>query len=215
MKRRILTFITVFGISCLVACGGETKEDVSTDNKQESVMGSVANESTEKPVVEATAEPTAEPSSEVVDVTTKSTEAPVVEATPEPTQEPVLYPGIDMESDLPGQQWLETFVGIIEEPKVVVFNDITGKKVIVEQEGEVAVNPDEDAMALFFPEGYSNGNVSQGIITNKNVQQSCTENYLIFYLDPEKMREVDETEAAFLVKHGEEEVILIVKIKIE
>ena len=66
-------------------------------------------------------------------------EAPAVEqaeeaATPEPTAEPTpepeesQYPEIDMESTLPGIEWLDTFDGIITEPKLVVFNDETNKK---------------------------------------------------------------------------------------
>lgn len=46
----------------------------------------------------------------------------------EPTQEPVVYEGIDMESTLPGMEWIETFNGVIDEPKMVIFNDETNKK---------------------------------------------------------------------------------------
>ena len=36
-----------------------------------------------------------------------------------------------MESTLPGVEWIKTFDGVIEEPKMVIFNDETNKKVIV------------------------------------------------------------------------------------
>lgn len=203
MKKIVLLFITVFCMCCMVACGGEVKEDANAGGDKE-VLGNSIDEATpaptEAPVEEATPAPT---------------EAPVEEATPAPTEEPsVVYEGIDMESTLPGQDWLETFIGVIEEPKVVVFNDKTNKKVIVEQEGEVTINPDEDAIALFFPEGYTNGNVTQGIARSYE-EEISTENYLIFYLDSEEMRTVGESKAAFLVMKGDERVVLIANLKIE
>ena len=66
--------------------------------------------------------------------------------------EPVVYEGIDMESTLPGTEWAETFVGIIEEPKFVVFNDETNKKVIVENEQEVELE-EGDTLGAFEPDG--------------------------------------------------------------
>lgn len=50
---------------------------------------------------------------------------PTAEPTPEPTPEAVVYEGIDMQSTLPGEEWIKTFNGIINEPKLVVFNDET------------------------------------------------------------------------------------------
>lgn len=81
-------------------------------------------------------------------------------ATPEPTEEPapepVVYEGIDMESTLPGEQWVASFYGIIDEPKLVVFNDETNKKVIIEEGQEVDFAP-ADKVAIYIPnehEGY-------------------------------------------------------------
>ena len=72
--------------------------------------------------------------------TTEVEEITEVEPTADPTSEPVVYEGIDMESTLPGAEWMETFNGIIEEPKFVIFNDETNKKVILEngQEAEIS-----------------------------------------------------------------------------
>lgn len=72
--------------------------------------------------------------------TTEVEEITEVEPTADPTSEPVVYEGIDMESTLPGAEWMETFDGIIEEPKFVIFNDETNKKVILEngQEAEIS-----------------------------------------------------------------------------
>ncbi len=144
MKQIILTLITVFSMFCLVACGGEKTSDTNAG-------GNATDKAT---VTEA---PASEPASDNTSTSTdeiNETPAPE-EATPEPTEKPtVVYEGIDMDSTLSGQEWLETFIGVIDEPKIVVFNDNTGKKVIVEQEGEVTINPEEDAMAIFLPAGW-------------------------------------------------------------
>ena len=55
-----------------------------------------------------------------------------------------------MESTLPGAEWIATFNGIITEPKFVIFNDDTNKKVIVENGQEVEFD-DTDVFAIFFP----------------------------------------------------------------
>ena len=68
----------------------------------------------------------------------------------EETSEEVVYEGIDMESTLPGLEWIATFDGIITEPKFVIFNDETNKKVIVENGQEVEFC-DTDVFAIFFP----------------------------------------------------------------
>lgn len=75
---------------------------------------------------------------------------PTAEPTPEPTPEAVVYEGIDMQSTLPGEDWIKTFNGIINEPKLVVFNDETNKKVIVES-GEKVEFSQLDTMAVYVP----------------------------------------------------------------
>ena len=77
---------------------------------------------------------------------------PTAEPTTEPTPEPIVYEGIDMESDLPGAEWIATFEDIIEEPKIVVFNDETNKKIIVE-DGQEVVFEENDIFALYVPNG--------------------------------------------------------------
>ena len=75
---------------------------------------------------------------------------PTAEPTPEPTPEAVVYEGIDMESTLPGEEWIKTFDGIIDEPKFVVFNDDTNKKVIVENGQEVEFSR-ADKLYVYVP----------------------------------------------------------------
>lgn len=74
------------------------------------------------------------------------------EPTEEPTPEPVVYEGIDMESTLSGLEWMTTFDGIINEPKLVILNDETNKKVIVEN-GQKIDFSDTDILATYAPYG--------------------------------------------------------------
>ena len=60
------------------------------------------------------------------------------------------YAEIDMESTLSGVEWIKTFEGIITEPKLVVFNDDTNKKIILEQSQEVEFS-DDDTLAVYIP----------------------------------------------------------------
>lgn len=62
------------------------------------------------------------------------------------------YAGIDMESTLPGVEWIQSFEGIIEEPRLVVFNDETNKKIILEDNQEVEFY-DADTLAVYIPKG--------------------------------------------------------------
>lgn len=63
------------------------------------------------------------------------------------------YEGIDMESTLPGREWIQTtFPGVIDTPKIVIYNDETNRKTIVE-EGEIVVYNETDTFAMYFPDG--------------------------------------------------------------
>lgn len=91
-------------------------------------------------------------------VTTKMTEDNV-ESISESLAEPVVYEGIDMESVLPGEQWVASFKGIVHEPKLVVFNDETNKKIIVEEGQEIEFSF-TDKIAIFIPDGHTGGYVA-------------------------------------------------------
>lgn len=63
------------------------------------------------------------------------------------------YEGIDMESTLPGKEWIQTtFPGVIDTPKIVIYNDATNRKTIVE-EGEIVVYNESDTFAVYLPDG--------------------------------------------------------------
>ena len=134
IKRNILSVLVVMIMlmaTLLTACSsGQATE---TPAKEETTKAEVTEETAEVEQAEevATPEPTEEP-------------------TPEPVVEDSKYPGIDMESTLPGLEWLDTFDGIITEPKLVIFNDETNKKVIVE-EGERVEFSLTDTLAVYVP----------------------------------------------------------------
>ena len=128
--------LTIF----LSACGSD---QAATPISEEEITEVVSD-------LEETTEPAEGESTEVAEPE-ESTEIESTEETaPETESEQVVYEGIDMESTLPGAEWIATFNGIITEPKFVIFNDDTNKKVIVENGQEVEFD-DTDVFAIFFP----------------------------------------------------------------
>lgn len=113
------------------------------------LLTACSNQSAAAPAKEEATE-VKEDTAEVEQVKEVAEPEPTVEPTPEPEVEDSKYPGIDMESTLPGIEWLDTFDGIINEPKLVVFNDDTNKKVIVEN-GDTIEFSSTDTMATYVP----------------------------------------------------------------
>ena len=134
-KKSALLVVTITLMAALLtACSKDQSAASTSETKTESTAEeAVPAENTEG---EGTAE-AAEPE-------------PTAEPTPEPTPEAVVYEGIDMQSTLPGEEWIKTFNGIINEPKLVVFNDETNKKVIVEN-GEQVEFSKMDTLAIYGP----------------------------------------------------------------
>lgn len=93
-----------------------------------------------------------------------ATPEPTIEPTPEPTPAPTP----DTESTLPGVEWMQSFDGIIDEPKLVVFNDSTNKKIILEELQEVEFY-DDDTLAVYIPKGRGE------VITNDYLSESYEE----------------------------------------
>lgn len=142
-RRNILSVLVVFAMlmaTILTACGSSQAaaptpetETTEVENVKEEVTEPA--ESVEPEVAEEVAEtePTAEP-------------------TPEPVVEDSKYPGIDMESTLPGLEWIATFDEIdVDEPIIVVYNDETNKKVIVNEGDEVEFSKSSDTIAFYTP----------------------------------------------------------------
>lgn len=128
--------LTIF----LSACGSD---QASTPISEEEITEVVSD-------LEETTEPAEGESTEVVEPEESAEIESTEETAPETESEQVVYEGIDMESTLPGAEWIATFNGIITEPKFVIFNDDTNKKVIVENGQEVEFD-DTDVFAIFFP----------------------------------------------------------------
>lgn len=96
------------------------------------------------------------------------------EVTEEPAMEAVVYEGINMDSTLPGAEWVATFEGIIDEPKLVVFNDETNKKVILENEQEVDFSL-TDKIVIYIPQGHNGGYIkNKGFIFSSNMNYNSS-----------------------------------------
>ena len=128
--------LTIF----LSACGSD---QAATPISEEEITEVVSD-------LEETTEPAEGESTEVTEPEESAEVESTEETAPETESEQVVYEGIDMESTLPGAEWIATFNGIITEPKFVIFNDDTNKKVIVENGQEVEFD-DTDVFAIFFP----------------------------------------------------------------
>lgn len=194
MKKIILLLITVFCMCYLVACGGEAKEDASAGGSNEVVDNSTDDEPvvTAEPTVEVTPAPTEE-------LTTEATPAPTEEPTPAPTENP--YPGIDMESELPGLDWIQSFNGVVDEAKVIVFNDETGRKQIIEPEEKVLITHESDVLAVHLPKDYIYTGTNMGFDFDETL---AGESYMVFCLNFEKMKENKFIMAGVEIKHDGE-----------
>ena len=102
-----------------------------------------------------------------------STSTPIPEPTAEPTPAPVAYEEIDMESALPGIEWIATFEGIINEPKIVIFNDETNKKVIVEN-GQSVPFESGDMFLVYTPNSEGMSMISGLVVTNSDMKPNYT-----------------------------------------
>lgn len=132
IKRNILNVLMVLVMlmaTLLTACSNQSAAAPAKEEATE------VKEDTAK--VEQVKEEVAEP-------------APTAEPTPEPTSEPTPVPTPDTESTLPGIEWIQTFDGIVDTPKLVVFNDSTNKKIILEDFEEVEFF-DDDTLAVYIP----------------------------------------------------------------
>ena len=145
----LLAVMVMLMATLLTACG--SSEAAAPSNEAETTKVETAQAEETEPAAPAEVEEVAE-----------------VEPTAEPTPEPVVYEGIDMESTLPGAEWMDTFDGIINEPKIVIFNDETNKKMIVENGQEVEFT-DADTLSIYMPKGmelYVNPEHVDGVIFN-------------------------------------------------
>lgn len=143
----VLVVISMIVATLLTACSSNEKTDTSTKEDIQKV----------------------ETAKQEVTENVEQEELKVEEiATPEPTIEPTPLPTPDLESTLPGVEWIQTFDGIIDEPKLVVFNDSTNKKIILEELQEVEFY-DDDTLAVYIPKDRGN------VVINDYISESYEE----------------------------------------
>lgn len=126
----------------------------------------------------------------------------------EPAEELYIPEGIDIESTLPGEEWVASFVGNVAEPVVVIYNDNSGRKEVVQANSEVTINPDEDMIAVYFQDK-SMGETTYAISVKETKVAEC---YHILIMDAEKMRTIPERPAKVTVMGGAEDWVIEFKI---
>ena len=131
-----------------------------------------------------------------------STTEPASEETTEtavPEVAPVIYEGIDMESTLPGREWVITFKGIIDTPRFVVFNDEINKKIIAENEQYVPFQKG-DTLILYTPNAESVSK-SKGL----KIEESWgTSDYIEFKLDEDNLVRINPFTVSFYNENTED-----------
>ena len=125
----------------------------------------------------------------------------------EPTPDP--YPGIDMNSELSGKEWLKTFDNVINEPKIVVYNDQTGRKQIIEPNDKVLINHESDILAIHMPDGYAM--IGYGDLILKD--SALGDSYKILYLDFDAMIKNKTWNPLLMISYKDEEFSIEFKIQ--
>lgn len=153
-RRNTMCELAVMGIlvALLTACSsGETMESTSEPTDDETSVTEVSEDVdlADAEVSEAEVAAKTEAADEAVTEAVGEEEVNGEEETEEEVDE---YAQIDMESTLPGVEWIQTFDGVIEDPKLIVFNDSTNKKIILEDFEEVEFY-DDDTLAVYIPKG--------------------------------------------------------------
>ena len=133
-------------------------------------------------------------------------EEPIVEETvvEEPADALYIPEGIDMASTLPGEEWVASFVGNVAEPVVVIYNDNSGRKEVVQANSEVTINPDEDIFAVYVNED-GMGATTHNIISTEIIKKGY---YRLLPLDSQEMRDIPERNAKVTVRGGAEDWVI-------
>ena len=198
-KIFLLTIMTLIVSLILIGCGSKTTTE-TVKSEPEAVVKE------EAPKVEEVVETKVPEEATVVG-------EPIVEETvvEEPAEELYIPEGIDMESTLPGEEWVASFVGNVAEPVVVIYNDNSGRKEVVQANSEVTINPDEDMIAVYFQDK-SMGETTYAISVKETKVAEC---YHILIMDAEKMRTIPERPAKVTVMGGAEDWVIEFTIIVE
>ena len=124
-----LLLIMLLCISALAACG-------TKDNSQTTAVETASEEA-----------PAAESEALTSSASKTSSESKEAADTEEDFSEPVQYDGIDLNSTLPAYEWVaSSFPGVMDPYKVVVYNDVTNYKAIVENGARVKFHRDDKVL---------------------------------------------------------------------
>lgn len=119
--------------------------------------------------------------------------------------------GIDIESTLPGEEWIFSFVGNVTEPVGVVYNDDTCRKEVVQANKEITINPDVDTLAVYWPEK----GIDAKYHAVSTTERICYENYEINVFNVERLRSVSKRPARITVTGGAEDWVIEFTILVE
>ena len=131
----------------LTACSNSKTEETTAVEGTEQVEEPAQDDAT---ITEAAVEQDQENEDTAASENVDGSEAAENEGAEETETQSVVYEGIDMDSTLPGLEWIETFNGVIEEPKLVIFNDDTNKKIILENDQKIDFS-EGDNLLLYMP----------------------------------------------------------------
>lgn len=162
--------IMAVAVMCIIANSAACGELKAVTPQEEATTVAQEEQQAEVITTSASEETTTEAAVETV----------VEETTTEAAVNQVVYEGIDMNSTLPGKEWIQTFDGIITEPKFVVFNDATNKKVIVENGQKVEFEA-TDTLAIYCPKDrdtYAGSLFDGGVFLDNTMEENVR-----FYFD--------------------------------
>ena len=131
----------------LTACSNSKTEETTAVEGTEQVEEPAQDDAA---ITEAAVEQDQENEDTAASENVDGSEAAENERAEETETQSVVYEGIDMDSTLPGLEWIETFNGVIEEPKLVIFNDDTNKKIILENDQKIDFS-EGDNLLLYMP----------------------------------------------------------------
>ena len=131
----------------LTACSNSKTEETTAVEGTEQVEEPAQDDAA---ITEAAVEQDQENEDTAASENVDGSEAAENEGAEETETQSVVYEGIDMDSTLPGLEWIETFNGVIEEPKLVIFNDDTNKKIILENDQKIDFS-EGDNLLLYMP----------------------------------------------------------------
>ena len=183
MKKKTRKQRNVVGMSVIMLMLAAGMLTACSNGKTEETTAVEGTEQVEEPaqddaaITEAAVEQDQENEDTAASENVDGSEAAENERAEETETQSVVYEGIDMDSTLPGLEWIETFNGVIEEPKLVIFNDDTNKKIILENDQKIEFSEGDNLLiyapigkSAYLREGQSDSSIFDEITSEKNYQ---------------------------------------------